>query len=519
MLSFFGRIGQTGRKARARRVTHVRLNLEGLEERELLTAPLPPTGVIASGISSSQIALNWNASTDPSVTVYDVFAKIWVVAGGGKGSRSGHWVYQSVGSNLTAHNETIGGLGSGTYHTYVVTAVNSSGHSLYSLPATAETWIAPSLPYGPNTVLLSDGALWSSPVSATAGMTTQITLLGIGNPLSYSVVSGPSSVSINSKHGVVTFTPTASEVGTVNVKFKVSNALGSASQTIQFDVAAYPNLTIPTLKLGATSSTYNGQYQTVSATAVGSNGVTPLAGSYSYAYNGGAFGAPLNAGTYQVLVTFTSSDPSYGNATLLANFAIKKATPTFSYLAAPTIAAGTATTLLSGFVSAGTVVPNGEYVIVTVHGVSEATLVDHNGYFAVSFNTSALAASNYTITYAYAGDANLKAAANASSILRVIPTVPPKVTVNPVDETVSVGDPAIFTANVTGVPTPTVQWQVSTDGGATFTNITGNTSALTTTLIFVVNSNQNGYKYRAVFTNSLGTATTTAATLTVDGDD
>jgi hypothetical protein len=227
---------------------------------------------------------------------------------------------------------------------------------------------------------------------------------------------------------------------------------------------------------------------------------------------------PTNAGTYQVLVTFTSSDPNYGNATLLGNFTIKKATPTFSYLAAPTIAAGTATTVLSGFVGAGTAVPNGEYLIVTVHGVSEATMVDHNGYFAVSFNTSALAVGNYTITYAYAGDTNLNAATNASNTLKVIPTVPPKVTVNPTDETVSVGDSAIFTANATGVPTPTVQWQVSTDGGVTFTNITGNTSALTTTLIFAVYSTENGYKYRAVFTNALGTATTSTATLTVDSD-
>jgi hypothetical protein len=74
-----------------------------------------------------------------------------------------------------------------------------------------------------------------------------------------------------------------------------------------------------------------------------------------------------------------------------------------------------------------------------------------------------------------------------------------------------VGDSAIFTANATGVPMPTVQWQVRTDGGATCTNITGNSSALTTTLNFVVDSTQNGYKYRAVFTNSLGTTITTAA--------
>jgi hypothetical protein len=85
--------------------------------------------------------------------------------------------------------------------------------------------------------------------------------------------------------------------------------------------------------------------------------------------------------------------------------------------------------------------------------------------------------------------------------------------------TISVGDSAIFTANATDVPTPTVQWQVSTDGGVTFTNITGNTSALTTTLIFVMNANQNGYKYRAVLTSSLGTTIATVATLMVDGDN
>jgi hypothetical protein len=53
---------------------------------------------------------------------------------------------------------------------------------------------------------------------------------------------------------------------------------------------------------------------------------------------------------------------------------------------------------------------------------------------------------------------------------------------------------------------------VSTDGGVTFTDIAGATS---TTLSFTAVASQRGYRYRAVFTNSLGTATTTAATLTV----
>jgi hypothetical protein len=70
-----------------------------------------------------------------------------------------------------------------------------------------------------------------------------------------------------------------------------------------------------------------------------------------------------------------------------------------------------------------------------------------------------------------------------------------------------------FTAAAIGNPTVTVQWQISTDGGVTFTNINGATGTsytiATTTLL------ENGYRYRAVFSNSLGSATTAVATLTV----
>jgi hypothetical protein len=63
-----------------------------------------------------------------------------------------------------------------------------------------------------------------------------------------------------------------------------------------------------------------------------------------------------------------------------------------------------------------------------------------------------------------------------------------------------------------------VQWQVSTDGGLTFTNITGNTSARTGTLVFGTYTTMDGYEYRAVFTNRVGTATTRVVTLHVQAD-
>jgi hypothetical protein len=89
----------------------------------------------------------------------------------------------------------------------------------------------------------------------------------------------------------------------------------------------------------------------------------------------------------------------------------------------------------------------------------------------------------------------------------------PIVTVNPTNRTASAGQTATFTAAATGNPAPTVQWQVSTDGGASYTDIAGATS--TTLTLLGVTASQNGYKYRAVFTNSVDSSTTTAADLTV----
>ena len=56
-----------------------------------------------------------------------------------------------------------------------------------------------------------------------------------------------------------------------------------------------------------------------------------------------------------------------------------------------------------------------------------------------------------------------------------------------------------MTAATAYVSTDTVQWEVSTDGGTTFTNISGATS---TTYTFTATAAENGDEYQAVFTNS-----------------
>jgi hypothetical protein len=93
----------------------------------------------------------------------------------------------------------------------------------------------------------------------------------------------------------------------------------------------------------------------------------------------------------------------------------------------------------------------------------------------------------------------------------LVATQAPSVTVQPHDQSVVDGDDAIFEAAATGYPAPTVQWQRSVDG--TWVDIDGATS--TTLRLAQVSGELDGTSYRAVFTNSAGSQTSDAATLTV----
>ena len=90
--------------------------------------------------------------------------------------------------------------------------------------------------------------------------------------------------------------------------------------------------------------------------------------------------------------------------------------------------------------------------------------------------------------------------------------LPPLVTTTPAGASVPVGQPYSFTAAASGSPAPTVQWQLSTDGGATYSDIPGATA---TTYSAVATPADNAHWFRAVFTNASGSVTTGAAGLTV----
>ncbi len=128
-----------------------------------------------------------------------------------------------------------------------------------------------------------------------------------------------------------------------------------------------------------------------------------------------------------------------------------------------------------------------------------------------TLTTTSLAVGDHTLTAVWSGGPT---PAQTSAPVTFQVGTAPSVTTQPTNQTASTGAAATFTAAASGDPTPTVRWQVSTDGGKTFTNIAGATSNSYTT--GATTAADNGNEYQAVFTNGAGPdATTNPATLTV----
>jgi hypothetical protein len=100
---------------------------------------------------------------------------------------------------------------------------------------------------------------------------------------------------------------------------------------------------------------------------------------------------------------------------------------------------------------------------------------------------------------------------NSAVATLTIAKSPPAVTLNPASTVVAVGEPAIFTATASGVPTPTAQWEESRYGGP-WVPVSGATS---TTLKTHPQNVEGQFLYRARFKNPSGEAVTTPAAATV----
>jgi hypothetical protein len=190
-----------------------------------ITIPDPtiPTGVAVMGASTSSVRISWNPVS--GAAYYNVYER--------------HVLHSPRGSLVTitwpllaggvTGTSIVVGVSSGTFR---VTSESASG--VESPPSTQASGSALSAPYLANFLL--GGAVMSS-VNVQIGQTLQITLLGYGNEApTYTLLSGPVTMSVDAATGIVTYKPVAGEVGTVFATFTASNSAGSSSATFSFQV-------------------------------------------------------------------------------------------------------------------------------------------------------------------------------------------------------------------------------------------------------------------------------------------
>jgi hypothetical protein len=144
----------------------------------------------------------------------------------------------------------------------------------------------------------------------------------------------------------------------------------------------------------------------------------------------------------------------------------------------------------------------------------------NNWYYNLNGNWSSATCNYYNRYLPYVGSYTIQVGfdiygggyQSTTYTINVIP-VPPYITSNPNNQNVTSGGYGTFYAYSGGNPAPSQQWQVSTDGGASFSDIPGahgsgyNTPSTTMA--------DNGNLYRAAFTNGGGTTWSNAASLTV----
>lgn len=132
------------------------------------------------------------------------------------------------------------------------------------------------------------------------------------------------------------------------------------------------------------------------------------------------------------------------------------------------------------------------------------------GSLANSIYVNPTASASYSVVYSTATPC-----VSGPTVIPVTVINPLSAVVNPANASACVGNNATFTVSAGGGPL-TYLWQLSTDAGVTWTNITGATSSSLT--LTAVTSSMNNNRYRAVLTSApcVGSTNSGSATLTVN---
>ena len=453
----------------------------------------------AGSTTSSAATLTVNAAaTAPAINTQPASISIttgssvtFTVVASGTPTLTYQWSKNNTAiSGATSPSYTIASAQASDAASYTVTVTNSAG-SVSSSAATLTVNAAATAP-----------AFTTQPSSqtVTAGASVTLTVVASGtSPLSYqwkkagTTISGATSASYT--------IASAQSADASSYTCVVTNSAGSVTSnaaTLTVNAAG----TAPSITTQPSSATVSAG-STATFTVVAS-GTAPL--GYQWYKNAniisGASSATYtitsaqaaDAGSYVCIVTNSVGSAGSNAATLTVS----------AVSVAPTIA----TQPVSVTVSAG---GNAQFSVVA-NGTAPLTYQWYKGVVVITGATT----SNYALTGVQAGDAGNytcvvtnsvgSATSNAATLTVNSPATAPTITTQPASATVTAGGSATFTVVATGTTTLNYQW--SKDGAA----ISGATSASFN--LASVRSTDAG-SYTCVVGNSAGSATSSAATLTV----
>ena len=278
------------------------------------TSPAAPSGLTASGVSSSSIRLTWTDNSN-NETGFKIQRSL-------DGSTA--WaLVTTTNAGVTTYDNS--GLSSGATYYYRVCATNSAGDSGWSNNANASTQSgvgSPSIGLSPTSLSFSAIQGGASPSAKTVSVTNigSGTLSGLSASIGYSNGSGWLSASLNSATAPATLTVTPNTgsltAGTYNATVSVfSPVAGNSPQTVavSFVVSASGpaiSLSPSSLSFSAIQGGASPSAKTVSVTNIGSGTLSGLSASIGYANGNGWLSASLNTATAPATLTVTPTTGS-----------------------------------------------------------------------------------------------------------------------------------------------------------------------------------------------------------------
>ena len=344
--------------------------------------------------------------------------------------------------------------------------------------------------------------LWQSAPTAGGPFTNVTTGTG-GTTASYT--TAPVTVTTNGFYQVIITTTACAGTVTSNVvQLTISATTAINTQPTNQTVCA-PTAATYTVSATGTGLSYQWQFATAAAPTVFTN-----VGTNSSGYNTGATSVGMNGNIYRVIVTGSCNAITSANVTLTVNTsaAIIAPQPADVTVCNGTPASFTVSATGTGVTYQWQSAPTAGGPFTNVPIVTGGTTAT----YTIAATTPAMNNTYYQVvvsTTACPGSAT---------------TVPAKLTVNtiatttsqPIAQSACVPNTATF--NVTAIGTGlTYQWQFSTNGGTTFTDILGAQAASYTTPATIFSMNGNLYRVNILSTCSPTTPTTSnAVVLTVN---